>query len=164
MPEQCDECGFDGEHYDREQLLTALDALGPQWRAALATAGDRLRMRPAPTVWSPLEYAAHSRDVTLLHGFGVEEALTGNETVLPPVADDLADQAATNYNTEDPATVLDALEVAASKLATLGRGADSWTSGITIGDNRSDVRALLEHALHDSTHHLLDIERGLAQS
>jgi hypothetical protein len=33
---------------------------------------------------------------------------------------------------------------------------------LTIGDSRSDVRRLLEHALHDSLHHLADVERGLA--
>jgi hypothetical protein len=34
--------------------------------------------------------------------------------------------------------------------------------GLTIGDSRSDVRRLLEHALHDSLHHLEDVERGLS--
>ena len=42
-------------------------------------------------------------------------------------------------------------------------GAGSWTRGFTIGDDRIEVRRLLEHALHDSRHHLLDVERGLAQ-
>jgi hypothetical protein len=36
-----------------------------------------------------------------------------------------------------------------------------WSRGLTIGDDRSDVRRLLEHALHDSQHHLADVERGL---
>ena len=30
-----------------------------------------------------------------------------------------------------------------------------------IGDTRQDVRALIEHALHDARHHLDDVRRGL---
>ena len=41
-------------------------------------------------------------------------------------------------------------------------GPASWSRGITIGDSRSDVRGLLEHALHDSHHHLVDVDNGLA--
>ena len=39
----------------------------------------------------------------------------------------------------------------------------AWSRGLTIGTDRSDVRRLLEHALHDSSHHLVDVERGLAR-
>jgi hypothetical protein len=39
----------------------------------------------------------------------------------------------------------------------------AWTRGLTIGDRRSDVRRLLEHALHDALHHLDDVEQGLTE-
>jgi hypothetical protein len=39
-------------------------------------------------------------------------------------------------------------------------GTDAWTRGITVGTERIETRRLLEHALHDSTHHLLDVENG----
>lgn len=42
-------------------------------------------------------------------------------------------------------------------------GPDTWTRGLTIGETRNDVRRMLEYALHDSVHHLDDVERGLAQ-
>ena len=42
------------------------------------------------------------------------------------------------------------------------RGPVCGRGGITIGDERSDVRRLLEHALHDSLHHVGDVTRGLA--
>ena len=41
-------------------------------------------------------------------------------------------------------------------------GVEAWGRGITVGDARSDVRRLLEHALHDSRHHFDDVRRGLA--
>jgi hypothetical protein len=75
----------------------------------------------------------------------------------------LADSAATSYHTEDPTAVLDALDMHATRLARLAddAGESAWTRGLTLGDNRSDVRRLLEHALHDSLHHVDDVERGL---
>ena len=130
----------------------------------VAGAGPALHVRPEPGVWSAIEYAAHSRDITALHVFGVEQALTGDEPVLPAIeSDDLIESAAAHYADEDPATVVDALDREARRLAGLARDApvDGWSLGITIGHDRSTVRALLEHALHDSHHHLDDVERGL---
>jgi hypothetical protein len=164
-PERCDQCGFDGAGYDGAALLDAIRALGPQWEQLLASAGTELRVRPEPHVWSAIEYGAHSRDVTALHAFGVEQALTLDEPHFPPIADDLAESAATTYADEDRDAVVEALGVEANRLATLARdaGERAWRRGLTIGTDRSDVRRLLEHALHDSTHHLGDVELGLAR-
>jgi S-DNA-T family DNA segregation ATPase FtsK/SpoIIIE len=160
--ETCAQCHFDGGAFDDHALLVAIRELGPRWRAALETSGDKLRVRPAPAVWSPLEYAAHTRDVTALHVFGVEQALTGTEPVLPAVEPGLADAAAEHYADEDPHAVTAAIEREANKLAGVAQaaGTDAWQHGITLGTNRSNVRQLLEHALHDSVHHLDDLERG----
>jgi S-DNA-T family DNA segregation ATPase FtsK/SpoIIIE len=163
--ERCAACGFDGSSYDNAALLATLRDLGPRWRALLGSAGDELRARPAPAVWSAIEYAAHSRDITALHVFGVEQALTGDEPVFPAIADDLIDNAAAGYVAEAVETMLDALEMHARQLATLAddAGAAAWSRGITLGDQRSEARWLMEHALHDSLHHLDDVERGFAQ-
>ncbi len=163
--ERCDACGFDGAAYDPVTLLDALRALGPAWSAMLVEAGPELRLRPAPGTWSPIEYAAHSRDITALHVYGVEQALTGGEPVLPGIdGDGLIESAAATYADADRVTVVSELSVHARRLADLADdgGVGAWTRGITIGDSRSDVRRLLEHALHDSSHHLDDVERGLA--
>jgi hypothetical protein len=163
--ETCEACGFDGADYDDAALLAQLRALGPAWSALLADAGDELRARPAPEVWSAIEYAAHSRDITLLHGFGVEQALTRDEPVFPGVDEGLADAAAASYASSEPGEVAAALDTAARRLAEQAdaAGTDAWSRGITLGDARSDVRRMLEHALHDSTHHLADVERGFVQ-
>ena len=163
--ERCDACGFDGARYDDASLLQALRGLGPRWRSLLSETGPELRARPEPEVWSALEYAAHSRDITALHVFGVEQALTLDEPSFPPIEDDLVDSAAASYGSADPDAVLDALEDQAMRLAQLAddAGPDRWSRGLTIGADRSDVRRLLEHALHDSLHHVDDVERGLAR-
>jgi hypothetical protein len=163
--ERCEACGFDGAAYDDAALLAAVRDLGPRWRALIASAGTELRLRPAPEVWSAIEYAAHSRDITALHGFGVEQALTVDEPVLPGIeADELIESAAATYAAADPEPVVRALESEANRLARLAddAGPGQWSRGLTIGDERVEVRRLLEHALHDSLHHVGDVERGLA--
>lgn len=90
----------------------------------------------------------------------------GREPVLPEVAaDDLIECAAGDYTEADPADVADVLEDQAERLPDVAAhaGTGAWTWGITIGGSRSDVRRLLEHGLHDSRHHLDDVERGLAE-
>ncbi len=97
--------------------------------------------------------------------FGAEQALTGDEPVLPAIAaDDMISSAATTYGTADPDEVVAELARQATLLAdaAAAAGSEAWSRGITIGDERIDVRALLEHALHDSRHHLVDVTRGLA--
>jgi S-DNA-T family DNA segregation ATPase FtsK/SpoIIIE len=163
--ERCDACGFDGARYDDVALLEAVRALGGQWRVALDSAGAELRLRPAPEVWSALEYAAHTRDIVALHVYGVNEAVTGSETVFPPLAADFADTAAVGYADADVDMVASELDERARRLAQVAEdaGTDAWTRGITVGTSRSDVRRMLEHVLHDATHHLDDVERGLAR-
>ena len=163
--EQCAACDFDGSQYESAQLLDAIRDLGLQWIYLLLDAGDELRQRPAPETWSALEYAAHSRDVTALHVFGVEQALTVDEPTFPEIAGtELVQSASAGYAAQDPDAVGRELEIQAGKLADLAQeaGRSSWSRGITIGDSRSDVRRLLEHALHDSHHHLVDVKDGLA--
>ena len=121
-------------------------------------------MRPEPEVWSAIEYAAHSRDVTALHAFGVEQALTTDEPVFPAIdGEELIQSASTSYGSADPDEVVDALEGEATRLTQLAddAGTQTWSRGLTVGDSRMDVRRLLEHALHDTLHHLIDVERGL---
>jgi hypothetical protein len=162
--EQCAACGFDGSTYEPERLLDAIRGLGPQWIRLLLEAGDELRLRPTPETWSALEYAAHSRDVTALHVFGVEQALTVDEPIFPEIAgDELVQRASASYAAQDPGVVGMELEDETKNLADLAKesGPTSWSRGITIGGSRSDIRFLLEHALHDSHHHLVDVENGL---
>jgi hypothetical protein len=163
--ERCAACGFDGEVYQPRALLEAIRDLGPTWIQLLLESGDELRLRPAPETWSALEYAAHSRDVTALHVFGVEQALTGDEPRFPEIAgDELVESAAVGYAAQDPAVVGVELETQARKLAQVAEdaGPAAWSRGITLGESRSDIRLLLEHALNDSHHHLVDVKRGLA--
>jgi len=163
--ERCEACAFDGADYDRTSLLRAVREQGARWHALLATAGSELRVRPAAGVWSALEYAAHTRDILALHVFGVEQALTLDDPAFPAICDDLVESAAATYGESDPDEVVADLTAHGLQLAGVAEGAPNtaWSRGLTIGDGRSDVRELLEHALHDSLHHLQDVERGLSR-
>ena len=150
--------------YADSELLESLRGLGVRWRQQLMAAGVLLRSRPDPTTWSAIEYAAHSRDVTALHAFGVEQALTATSR--------RTHRSATTSSTKPPALTptpiptwsVDELAKSALRLAQLAddAGVGAWTRGLTVGETRSDIRRLLEHALHDSQHHLDDVGRGVA--
>jgi hypothetical protein len=73
--ERCAACGFDGATYDDAALTESIVGLGARWGALLAEAAEHLRERPEPDTWSAIEYAAHSRDITALHVYGVERGL-----------------------------------------------------------------------------------------
>jgi hypothetical protein len=162
--ERCAACGFDGSAYDDAALTEAIVGLAAQWGALLAEAGEHLHERPAPDTWSAIEYAAHSRDITALHVFGVEQAITEDEPTFPEIdGDALIEASAATDADEDPDAVVAQLDHEARRLATIATSAGpaNWNRGITVGAQRSTIRRLLEHALHDSLHHLDDVERGL---
>ena len=162
--EQCENCGFDASLLSDEELLSALDNLGPAWREHLVDAASHLRTRPAPQVWSAVEYAAHSRDITALHLFGVREALTGREMDFGELpSDELMTETARPYNDLTVEEILTTLSSDAVSMAGIARdaGVGTWENGLRVGGQRQTVRQLLAHALHDSRHHLVDIERNL---
>ena len=69
----CPECGFDTSAPDRAALAGLVAEVGERWSVALAESSAP-RVRPAPTVWSPLEYGCHVRDV-----FGLVYHLVGGD-------------------------------------------------------------------------------------
>ena len=118
-------------------------AWDPSGGACLPTRDPNCGSRPEPNVWSAVEYAAHSRDITALHCFGVEQALTGDEPIYPSIAgDELIEAAATDYLDDDPDAIADAIDTEACHLAQMAAAAptEGWELGITIGTERSTVR------------------------
>ena len=94
----------------------------------------------------------------------VEQAITEDEPTFPEIdGDALIEASAATDADEDPDAVVAQLDHEARRLATIATSAGpaNWNRGITVGAQRSTIRRLLEHALHDSLHHLDDVERGL---
>ena len=126
---------------DDRALLDGLHALGPEWAAALDDAGDLLRERPTPDTWSALEYAAHSRDITVLHVWAVHRGARRRRAGVPRRGRGRPDPSrpAVDYVSADPADVVDDLEDQADRLAHLAdhAGTGAWDRGITFGTSRS---------------------------
>ena len=161
--ETCEQCRFDSRDWTVEDLVGTLNALGPWWRELLRWVDPALPgMRPAPTTWSALEYAAHSRDVTVLLGMLVDAILTVDGLELPGVDPPEARE-------DDPPltvaleAVIDELEANATGLArrvgTIDH--DGWARTALVGGEPRDAADVLAHAVHDATHHLMDVGRGL---
>jgi hypothetical protein len=162
-PERCAECGFDGTRLTVADAITALRSMGRRWHEVFADVpGDRLRRRPAPDVWSPLEYAAHTRDVLDLIGSGLAAVLDGNHPSYPNVEPE-KDAPDHGWNDLDPAAVLDELSAAAERIADrAGRALpEHWERTADMNGTETDAGWILRHAVHDASHHLRDVQKAL---
>jgi MOSC domain-containing protein YiiM len=162
--ETCAECGFDARDWTVQDAVSLLDALGLWWQLATsdlpATAVNR---RPGPTVWSALEYGVHSALVTAVLRAGIETILARDGSTLPapPAAEPTPSGAPPEL---DARTVAGDLEREGHALAALARGAapEAWAHAGHVGDHTVQAEAALFHAVHDATHHWMDVGRGLA--
>lgn len=164
----CPECRFAYDSYAPAELVAAFAGFGRRYRTPLTRglAGEDLdvlvRARPAPDTWSALECACHTRDV-----FGVTEhriwrALSERRPEFRRVDPD-AGAVERNYNAQDPSTVADELEMVATTLADrLASLSDrDWDrAGVREGEELT-VHWLAVNAVHEGSHHLLDIGRAL---
>jgi len=165
---RCEECGFDYDALDPGEAPAAIRSFAKRYRAPLTRFlkgedGDALvRERPAPGVWSALEYAAHVRDVFGNYDRWIHQCLDEDDPVLDgPGPDELSAQG--GYNEADVAVVADGLAANAEGLAATIEAvpAEGWDrSGLRRADVRS-VRLMTRRAVHEGNHHLLDIGRGL---
>lgn len=164
----CEECGFDYDALDPADVPAALRSFAKRYRAPLSRFlpgedGDSLvRERPAPEVWSALEYAAHVRDVFANYDAWIAQCLAEDRPVLEgPLPDDMS--AERRYNEDDPAAVADALAANAERLAATVAAIppDGWDRVGLRRDEERSVRLTARRAVHEGSHHLLDIGRGL---
>lgn len=153
----CPECGFDPVTVEPHGLGDAVRASVPRWATALGR--PEARVRPAPTVWSPLEYGAHVRDVLRVFDERLRLMLSQDD---PQFAD--WDQDATavadRYDLQDPAVVSDELGSAAAAIAADFDAVpdDAWQRpGRRSNGSRFTVETLGAYFLHDVLHHLHDV-------
>lgn len=164
----CEGCGFAHESVPEDGVAEAVRAVPGRWRATLDPFPPNGRRRPAPDVWSALEYACHVRDVLLVQRERVVRALVEDVPSFPPMHRDERVGLA-GYGDEDPAAVLAGIEVAADLLArVLDRaGPDGLTRRCVYNFPEPAERTLLwvgRHTLHEAHHHLADVHRVLSCS
>lgn len=159
LREPCPECGFDPATVGKEQLAELIHENTRGWYPALD--GPDAATRPSPTVWSPLEYACHVRDV---HRLFRERLTLMLEQHDPQFANWDKDETAveSRYAEQDPATVSVELVEAAADVAAVYASVtgDQWQRpGTRSNGSVFTVATLGVYHLHDVVHHLHDIGR-----
>lgn len=160
MPvEHCSECGFDGGDWTDRSAVDAIAQLPDRWRVAADGLSEfDASRRPLPDVWSIAEYADHVREVL----FGMRFLL---ESAIDQPGVNLGSSPPSGFDPE-PADIelgraLDGIEREASALA--GRFAElepeSWGVAAVVDGDVVDAHWICRHAVHDASHHLLDVDR-----
>ncbi|GIG41371.1 DinB family protein [Cellulomonas phragmiteti] len=154
---RCPECGFAASDVDPQGIGGTVRDLVPRWVAALHR--EDARERPAPDVWSPLEYGAHVRDVMRVFDERVRLMLEQDDPLFANWDQDATAQE-DRYDLQDPGVVAD--ELSASAEATALRfdavaGAQWERTGRRSNGSLFTVRTLGQYFLHDVVHHLHDV-------
>ncbi len=152
----CAACGFDAS-YEVSTTGERLRGTVPRWRSALER--HDAAARPAPTTWSPLEYACHVRDVCALFRTRLELMLTDDDARFANWDQD--ETALAERYWEQHATVV-AGELEAQALATAAAfdevsGPDWDRVGTRSNGSVFTVRTFAAYFLHDVEHHLHDV-------
>lgn len=151
----CPECGY--ALHDPHTTADRLGATVPRWREALQRPGAD--ERADAVVWSPVEYACHSRDMVRLLGERVEAMVREDD---PQFANWDGDEKAVElqYWAADPTETTDDIEAQTDRTM---RTLRSLTEGQwDRPGHRSDgapftVSTLCQYLLHDIEHHLVDV-------
>lgn len=160
LSETCSECGYDAAAVDRADIPLRIRAGAAAFRLAL---GDsRAAARPAPTVWSTVEYGCHVRDMCRIMNTRAQAMLTDDNPTFQNWDQDAA-AIEDRYWEQDAALVADELDAAADVLATTYAAVDgtAWERpGVRSNGSRFTVDSLGRYMLHDLEHHVWDVRAG----
>ena len=166
LERRCPECGFDTRLVQRDSIPDLLRECGAEWTDVLQGSGDICR-RPAETVWSPLEYGCHVRDVFRLFDVRLGLMLAGDDPLFPNWDQDTT-AIDDRYWEQDPSTIAADLRAAADMLADrFERVTDGqWQRRGRRSDGaRFTIESFGRYLLHDPCHHLFDVTgRGYGEN
>ena len=157
LNEPCPECGFVAADIDVIDLPGLVLAETTPWTQVLAA--PNATVRPAPQVWSPLEYACHVRDVLRVFNGRVELIRTQDDPQFPNWDQD-ATAIEDRYWEQDPTVVAAELREAAGIIAAAWASVrdDEWgRPGTRSNGSRFTLESLGRYFLHDIAHHLNDV-------
>lgn len=151
----CDECGY--RPHDPLSTDARLAKAAERWSVVLARADvDR---RPAPRVWSPLEYAGHCRDLVEVLGDRLEAMLDGQN----PTYADFDGEAAVlehEYWRAEPGPLAERLsrDAARTRKILARVSGEDWQRTGRRGDGYVfTIASLSQYIIHDVEHHLHDV-------
>ena len=157
--ERCEQCRFDGGAWTDAQAIEAVAALPSRWRDAVSGLSyDELCRRPVPEMWSIAEYVDHVREVLFGMRFVLDTALAEPGTDLGKPPEPRFDPEPRIIDVEDALSGIDrqanALRHRLTELPD-----SSWDCTATVGGDEIDSHWIARHAVHDASHHLLDVDR-----
>lgn len=162
-PETCSKCGFDSRRWQLRDAADLFESLGWWWAHATAVFDDdALNRRPAPAVWSALEYGLHTALAVAVIRRSVEQILADNDCTL--MGDfDIGDATDDNWAAIDRGLTLRDLEREGSAMAALARSRQARWDNVGRSDATAvQARAYLIHDVHDASHHFFDTALGLS--
>lgn len=153
----CPQCGLDTRRIAGSEVAGLLRSHAATWQSVLGR--HDLHVRPAPAVWSPLEYAGHVRDVCRIFDRRLQLMLTEDDPAFESWDQDAAAEAE-RYGEQEPAAVAvelgRAAEVLADRFAQVS--GDQWQrTGSRSDGARFTVQSFARYFIHDVAHHLHDV-------
>ncbi|MBF4461402.1 MULTISPECIES: DinB family protein [unclassified Rathayibacter] len=154
----CLECGYDASLVEPSEVPARARRNAAAWPFVLER--DGAAGRPDGETWSPLEYAAHVRDVHRINRERLALMLENDDPLFPNWDQDVT-AVEERYDQQDPATVGRELVDAAEHIASLLEGVsdEQWRRSGRRSDGASfTVGTLAVYYLHDVVHHLHDVD------
>lgn len=159
----CADCGFVASTFDCADAPTVIIANANERRGLLDH--PKAGVRPNDDQWSALEYGCHVRDVFRIFLRRLELMLTEDGPQFENWDQD-ATASTDRYSTQDPRTVADEIESAASalaaSLAAVAPG-DLQRMGFRSDGAALTIESFTRYLMHDPIHHVWDVARGYAQ-
>jgi SAM-dependent methyltransferase len=164
LDQPCPDCGFVASAVTVDRLAEVVRDNATTWEAVLTLAD--VAVRPAPGVWSPLEYACHVRDVHRIFDLRVGLMLEEDGPLFPNWdQDDTA--VAQRYGEQDPTVVSVDLMDAAVTVARRYEAVppDAWSRrGFRSNGSEFTVESIGQYHLHDVVHHAWDVRAAAARA
>ena len=164
LEKPCEQCGFDPATVARENLPELIHENTRGWYDVLADAD--YAVRPAPHVWSRLEYACHVRDVHELFAKRVRLMLDEDDPTFENWDQD-ATAVEQAYDLQEPGTVGTELVERAAEVAAVYASVedDQWQRpGRRSNGSLFTVESMGVYHLHDVVHHLWDVSHSAEPS
>lgn len=156
LERECPECGLAAAQVAPPVIAMLARGAVPAWQAVLERAD--VGQRPDESTWSPLEYAAHVRDVFDLFADRIQLMLDVDHAQFGQWDQDEA-AIQRDYARRVPGDVAAELASAAERFASvLSTVGDRWDrAGRRFDGTEFTVASLAQYGWHDVAHHLWDV-------
>ena len=161
VEEICSQCDFDQSTTPPREVAVAASPLAHAIAESIrAISDDELRRRPAPAVWSPLEYLGHLRESMAFHRWLIERALAEDNPLVPMVDPDES-VAQSKYNDADSEELIAQFDRRIQRLTAALSSLDDEAADrtLTLGGRQISIALVARSAWHECHHHHRDIQR-----